>query len=217
MTLYKLVVFDLEGTLLDSMKFIMDVIHDFLEKEKQIVPDAIIKKGLGLSIPKFIEAIFPEYNLCERKHAEQLYTDTYYNFLSKRTYKLFDGVERVLDQLIEKNILISLASNAPDEAVDGVLSEVGLTHVFHSVITSSHAKPKPAPDMLLHLMKKHNLSPHEVLMVGDSLSDIDCAKAANVDCLGVAYNGVFDYADIIKLNPTLGCLLDIRDLPDIIF
>ncbi len=67
--------------------------------------------------------------------------------------------------------------------------------------------------MLLHLMQKHGLLPYEVLMVGDSSSDIDCAKAANVDCMGVAYNGVFDYKDIEKLKPTLGYLLDIRELP----
>ncbi len=134
MALYKLVVFDLEGTLLDSMSFIMNVIHDFLEKEKRIIPVSIIKKHLGLSIPNFIGALFPEYSLSERNQAEKLYRSTYYNFLSKRTYKLFDGVKNVLDELIEKNILISLASNAPEKAVSGVLSEVGLSNNFNSII-----------------------------------------------------------------------------------
>ena len=185
----KLVVFDLDGTLIHSVPDIADCLNITLEKfghakreEKEVAQ--MIGNGVRNLLIRAIDKQLSDQEIDERvKFYNQIYT----NCDNSKT-KLFDGVEEVLKTLKSKGFMLGVLTNKPQSATDNVyqtyLKEIG----FDAVVgQSSSVKIKPDPAALLDVLKKLDVKPENAYMVGDGEPDAQVAVNAGVNGVSVLY------------------------------
>lgn len=193
---YKLVIFDWDGTLMDSISRIVSSIQAAAVYCQQEIPTVRqVKDTIGLSLPKVFETLFPL--ACEDKHTT-LREHYKYQYLTSNTTAavLFDDTLPLLKALSANDKLLAVATGKAREGLDRVLNETQTTHYFHASRCADETLSKPAPQMLLSLLSELNVLPEQAIMIGDSSFDLEMAQAAGVDSIGVTL-GVHD-RDILK-------------------
>lgn len=197
---YKLIVFDWDGTLIDSIARIVSSMQNAasicgLARSSDNDTKAII----GLSLSKAIRVLYPEISL----NLEQQLIDEYkrqYREINITPSPLFEGAHPLLTHLKKQNRSLAVATGKAREGLVKVWKETNMADFFNSSICSDEAASKPNPDMLIRLLEEFNLEPEQALMVGDSIHDLKMAANASVDSIGVTM-GVNDKCELIKYNP----------------
>jgi phosphoglycolate phosphatase len=100
---------------------------------------------------------------------------------------LFTGARELLDELCAEGFLIAVATGKTRVGLDRALAANGLAARFHATRCADEGRPKPHPDMLLHLMARFDVPPKSTLMIGDTTHDLELARAAGADAVAVAY------------------------------
>jgi phosphoglycolate phosphatase len=183
---FKLVVFDWDGTLSDSTAIIAQAIQSACRDLGEPVPDdRAARYVIGLGLADAMRTIAP--SLPEHRHVELavLYRDHYLG--REDDIPLFEGAIDLLDELAEARHLLAVATGKNRAGLDRVLRKNGITDRFHATRCADEGKPKPHPDMLLHLMQRLMVSPHETLMIGDTTHDLELARNAGVASVAVSY------------------------------
>lgn len=196
---YSLVVFDWDGTLVDSTAIIARAIQDALRDMGEPVPDEIAARfviGLGLDdaignvAPALPKARYRELAMLYRKH-----------FLAREIdIPLFEGAADLLGDLEATGHLLAVATGKSRAGLDHALERSGLGARFQATRCGDEGFPKPHPDMLLHLMDRLGVAPRETLMIGDTIHDIELARNAGVDAVAVAY-GAHRHGDLLAASP----------------
>ena len=205
----KLVIFDMDGTLIDSAPSLayainhmlkelnrepitLDRVRDFIGKGSEILVKRALLNRVDIDDIKISEQEF--------KNAHKILLDFYGKNLNAKT-SLFPNTKETLEEL-QKNYKIALVTNKPHQFVSEILKHFKIDNYFDYILgaTDKIAK-KPAPDMLLESCKHFNIEPKYAVMVGDSSNDILAAKSANIDIIAVTYG--YSNEDISTLNPTL--------------
>ncbi|MCW3806853.1 HAD family hydrolase [Plebeiibacterium marinum] len=185
----KAVIFDLDGTLLDSIQDIADANNQMLsEYDYPLHELSAYVKWIGNGARRLVEASLPP-NLRGGDSVPYIdkYQDCYKNNISNKS-KIFEGMDRVLDYLTDKNIPMAIITNKPQNLTDIIVKKYFKNWSFKNVIGHSNAFPhKPNPKGALHFAKQINCDPKDILLVGDSVVDIQTAKAANMLPLGVSW------------------------------
>lgn len=175
----ELIIFDMDGTLIDSGDVISNTIN-------------YVRDNLGLSsIPKkeMLEQINnPDINAAEFFYGTSSFTDEqtklfteYYDNNCISDIILYDGIEEMLDE-ISNNFILSIATNASVEFSKKMIKHLNIDKHFDMVIGANCVKnPKPHPDMLLKTLDKLNINSNKSILVGDSHKDLRAAKSANMD------------------------------------
>lgn len=209
----KLVMFDLDGTLVDSVPDLAAAVDAMLleqqyarageEKTRLWVGNGastLVRRALadvdGIDESQVDEALH-QYSLERFLH--------HYRRASGRHCKLYPGVKDALERLRQAGVRLALVTNKPSEFVPHLLTDIGIEQMFDAWLggdSLEHKKPHPAP--LLHLLQQYQTSAAQSLMVGDSRSDISAAKAARVATLGVSY-GYNHGKPITDESPTWVC------------
>ncbi|WP_392343782.1 HAD-IA family hydrolase [Pseudoalteromonas prydzensis] len=184
MKAYKLVIFDWDGTVMDSVPKIVNCMHQSALACAVTPPsDEAIKNIIGLSLECAVATLFPEQQglhtklIADYKHQ--------YKHLDVTPTPLFANVEHTLAALQSQGTLLAVATGKSRAGLERLLDETKLRKYFVATRTSDDALSKPAPDMLLQLLLELNVSHADALMIGDTKIDMAMAKAANVDRLGV--------------------------------
>jgi len=177
----ELIIFDMDGTLIDSGDVITNTInfvrgHLGLEKiEKHIMLEQLNNPDINSS----------EYFYGTKEFTPQqteLFTD-YYNINCVKDIKLYEGIEELLN-LLEKDFKLTIATNASRDFAVKMIKHLNIDKYFDIVIGASCVKnPKPHPDMILKTLNDLQIKYHKSILVGDSLKDMQAAKAANVDSI----------------------------------
>lgn len=192
----KLVMFDLDGTLIDSvpdLALAVDAMLQDLGRKKagqsavrQWVGNGavmLVKRALSdKMIPDHIdEALFQK--------AHQLFLD-HYQKISGRHSKLYPHVCDTLKELRKTHTYLAVITNKPKQFTPALLKSHDLPNFDLVMCGDSLAEKKPHPAPLLHCMEKLGCSAEETIMIGDSVSDIKAAQAAGVPviCLSYGYN-----------------------------
>lgn len=185
----KLIVFDLDGTLIDSVPDIKDCINDMLKKfghkERQL---SEIKQMIGHGARNLVKNAIGEDLTKDQLQARlDYYNDIYTNSGSPKT-KLFDGIANVLNEFKARGFLLAVLTNKPQETTDDVyntyLSEFG----FDCVIGQRpEFKIKPDPDALLYLLEKLNVKKENAFFVGDGETDVQVGINAGVKSVAVLW------------------------------
>ncbi|ELB2779731.1 HAD-IA family hydrolase, partial [Vibrio parahaemolyticus] len=188
----KCVIFDCDGTLVDSERWCIQAQVDTLASVGIRVEYEWIKKNYqGVKIHQIFDSQIANKSLLSEGGLERLISNyrVRCNQLFDQYLTPIDGVEYVLDSLVTRQIKVCIASNGPLEKMNTTLSLTGLDHYFDSKIFSAFEVNKWKPDPLLihYVMDKMQVSADECLFVDDSLSGIAAGIGAGVKSLYFAH------------------------------
>lgn len=187
--MYKGVIFDLDGTLLDTIEDLADACNYALnECNLKTYEVNEYKRFVGDGREKLIERIIPsgkaDIDLFNR--VLKMYDEYYIEHMVDKT-KPFDGILELLEKLIEKKIKIAVLSNKPHEFTFEMVNNY-FGERFDFVYGHREGyKTKPNPQAVLDLIKEMGISREECIYVGDSNVDIQTAKNAEIKSIGVSY------------------------------
>lgn len=188
--MYKCVVFDLDGTLVNSLFDLADSVNKALAKQGLPVhPYDSYKNFVGNGRAKLIERAMGDFAADEQllKAVTRDYDEDYLVHCLDKT-RPYDGVVEMLSELQKNNVRINVLSNKPDEFVNKMLAKLfpGITFNLAWGKKSDFA-PKPDPASLFALLKELSVDKSDCIYVGDSNVDVITAKNAGVDFCGVLW------------------------------
>ncbi|MBD56867.1 HAD family hydrolase [uncultured Pseudoalteromonas sp.] len=204
MNKFKLVIFDWDGTVMDSVPKIVNCLRNTARELGIDIPsEQQAKYVIGLSLAKAAEVLFPAH-----AHLNDELVAGYkaqYRELDVTPTPLFADVETVLKQLSEAGMQLAVATGKGREGIDRLLNESGLGQYFVNVKCSDDAKSKPSPDMLEQILHEQGIAKRDAVMIGDSQLDMAMANAAGIACIGVSF-GAHSPAQLQKHTPL--CVVD---------
>lgn len=204
---YKGLLFDFDGTLLDTNELIMETFYHVLSPKfpgkykKEDMAQFIgpsLKETFTMVDPQNTEALIEEYIAWNRAQHDELVSE-------------FDGVVEVLKQLKRAGLKLAIVSTKRREAILTGLHVLGVEELFDVIISNDeveHTKPHPEPVLLA--LQELGLQKHEVIMIGDNYHDIEGGQNAGVHTAGVAWS-LKGAAFLEALHPTY-MLYHMRDL-----
>ncbi len=187
------VMFDLDGTLVDSVPDITISLNKMLQKLNYPTRDVAqvrgwIGNGAAFLIKRALTGTMdgePETNLF--KQAQQLFFDIYEQHISNESV-VYPGVYEGLEALQACSIKMAIITNKPRRFTPALLQAFKLDKYFKYVVCGDDLPAKkPNPLALTHILNEAKLNPSQALMVGDSASDIHAAKAAKMKSFCVNY------------------------------
>ena len=206
----QLLIFDFDGTLIDSVPDLADATNAMLTTlGKTPYPLNSIRNWVGNGSRMLVErALVGKIEVLEGElakeavdHAEQVFFDAYKNISGSKTVA-YPDVDSGLRKLQAAGYELALVTNKPIRFVPKILQSFGWQDIFSEVLggdSLSSKKPDPAP--LLHVCETLNVTPKQAVMIGDSRNDILAGQNANMDTLALSYG--YNYGqDIRELNPT---------------
>ena len=202
---YELIVFDWDGTLLDSAAAIVRAIQAASRDLGLPVPSADRARhviGLGLSdalahaVPELDEVDYPR--MVERYRHHYLSSDF--------ELSLFEGTESMISALVARGHLLAVATGKSRNGLDRALAHTGLGPQFVATRCADECFSKPHPQMLLELMDELAVPAERTLMIGDTTHDLQMATNAGVAALAVAF-GAHGREELVSCGP-LDCVDD---------
>ena len=185
--MYELIVFDWDGTLMDSEARIVDCIRAAAADLGVTPPtEAAAREIIGLGLREALARLFPGESLEMHDRLVARYRDRFLA-LDRDRSKLFPGVRDALAALRDADYSLAVATGKSRRGLDRELGESGLGPLFHASRCADEAFSKPHPQMLLGLMDELGAGPRSTLVVGDTEFDVQMAANAGVRALGVSY------------------------------
>lgn len=211
---FDLLIFDWDGTLFDSIGWIVECLQGAAVASGVPVPsDYLARSVIGLSIQHAMEALCPGAapDMAERlvEHYRRQYT-------SRPTTPdgLFAGVPELLAGLRARGYRLAVATGKGRSALDHALRGTGTADFFHATRCADETLSKPHPKMLFEILEVLDTPPERALMIGDSLHDLRMAEAAGVAAVAVGC-GANALDELAQLNP-LACLEETRALAELL-
>lgn len=209
----KLIIFDLDGTLSDSLADLTDATNQ-MRRHFNLADLTVehVRKLVGEGARKLVERALPgasEDEIEEGLHIFLSYNDTH---IADKT-RLYPGVKESLDELKKRGKLLAVISNKNVALCQKLLAVLGVDGYFAAVLGADSLpfrKPSPAP--LMKLLDDFSVSADEALMVGDSINDIAAGKGAGVTTVGCSY-GYGDEGDIAGADYRISALPGLQELP----
>ena len=197
------VVFDLDGTLTDSIGQILSCTHATFEYLGFPQPeDKAIMSTIGLELGEALTSLLPE----DKKHLGASVTKDYREiFKSRRDFQLdnlFSGIEPLMKKLRSLNIKIGYASGRSMQGIERTMNASFLGNYCDGICAGSEVPSKPDPTMMHTLCKRLNVKEDHVLGVGDSGLDIKMYQNAGALSLGVQ-TGFWSGDALMTLKPSM--------------
>ena len=182
---FDLIIFDWDGTLVDSIDWIVHCLQAAAEMHGYSAPDEqAAKNTIGLSIQKSMARLFPEID----KNTQELLSTSYSQlFFSKEINEdhLFTGIKQFLIDLKNKNYQLAIATGKTRKGLDWAMNGTGLTNFFDITRTADESASKPQPIMLEQIINEMDVKKDRVIMIGDSIHDIQMANNAGIASIAV--------------------------------
>ena len=188
---YDLVVFDWDGTLMNSTAMIAACIQQSCRDLGLAEPTVeAAKYVIGLGLADTIAHIAP--GLDTRGQAELTARYRAHYLAREDEAPLYEGVTPLLEELRARGRLLAVATGKARRGLDRVLDKTGLRGHFDATRCADEGFAKPHPDMLLHLLDVTGVEASRALMVGDTTHDLELAANAGVDAVAVSYGAHSD-------------------------
>jgi phosphoglycolate phosphatase len=208
---YELIVFDWDGTLMDSAGAIVAAIQaSALEMGLTPPTEDRARHVIGLGLHEALRYALPE--LEEGRHIEL--ADRYRHYYLSRDHELtlFAGIEELVQELADAGYRLGVATGKSRKGLDRALEVGGLGRFFHATRCADECHSKPHPQMIEELMAEFGVMPTSTLMIGDTTHDIEMAHNAGVSALAVAY-GAHPRRELEAQSP-LGCADSVSELTE---
>jgi len=208
---YKLLIFDWDGTLMDSETRIVNCLRtSIMEAGFASQSHDELKDVIGLGLREALKQLCPDQNENLIERMAETYRHAYLN-IDKTPSELFPGVKLLLEELENQGYWLAIATGKGRQGLDQVLEYTQLGGRFHTTRCASETFSKPHPQMLEEILQQLGMDTAEALMIGDTEYDMEMAKNAGMDSLAVSY-GVHEVDRLLKHNP-VACIDDITELP----
>ncbi len=208
---FELIVFDWDGTLMDSQARIVDcLLAAFADLGLDPPSREAAADIIGLGLDDAMARLWPEAGP-ELRTALGLRYRQHFLVTNRTRSELFPGALETLATLRERGYLLAVATGKSRAGLDKSLDETGLGGHFHATRCADETFSKPHPQMLLELMDALGVRPAATLMVGDTEYDLQMAANAGVRSLAVCH-GVHDPGRLLACGP-LACLESLHDIP----
>ncbi len=208
---FKLLVFDWDGTLMDSeARIINSMRHAIAEVRVPPHHDSQLRNIIGLSLNKAVQTLYPDADSATIEGLIEAYR-RYFLKVDQTPSDLFMGVRDVLPLLKKQGYLLAVATGKARTGLDKVFDITGIADFFDTSRCADETLSKPHPQMLMEIMADLDVTGRETLMIGDTEYDMQMSHNAGTHALAVSY-GVHDLPRLLKLWP-LGHIDDIKELP----
>ena len=190
MTAYKLVVFDWDGTLIDSIERIVACFrHTFQDANIPWPGEGAIKETIGLPLLDAFPSLIAGCDAAGATGLVDIYRE-YWLGPHVPQSTLFQGVEDLLTWLGETGYTLAIATGKSRVGLDRDWLSNDIRHHFKLSRCAGEGRSKPDPDILHQIMTEAGVAPEETLLLGDHVLDLDMANAAGVDGIGVTTGSV---------------------------
>lgn len=194
-----LIIFDWDGTLMDSIGLIVESMHMAGQSVGMTTTDVAIKSIIGLSLARGIELLYPQADADQQSHITQAYAEHY--IANSHTSPLFAGVPTLLEQLRNQGKLLAVATGKKRVGLERVFAHSGIKGQFVTSRCADESGSKPDPAMLSEILAETGKTVVDSVFVGDSIHDIEMANALGMDSIAVSY-GTANKATLLTAHPT---------------
>jgi phosphoglycolate phosphatase len=193
----RLVIFDLDGTLIDSVALIVETVTKSFAAVNQPVPDEkTIRSISGITLRDAMLILAPGADQARIDVIAAAYRERYHSQAGTAREPLFAGALEALDRLqADRETILAVATGKGYRGAVTLLERHGIIGRFNSIQTPDHNRGKPDPQMIDTAMQKAGATHPETVMIGDTVHDMRMAKAARVRAIGVAW-GYHDSAEL---------------------
>ncbi len=188
----RLVIFDVDGTLVDSQASILASMRHAFEAAGLPVPSREAALGIvGLSLPEAMAVLAPEQSLAVRMKLTEDYkrgpAAHREDGAAVNAAPLFPGARDAIARLDNAGFLLSAATGKSRRGLDRFLTTHDLARLFFGTQTADDAPSKPHPQMVLNCLAATGVAPENAIMVGDTEFDMEMGRAAGCHTVGVAW------------------------------
>ena len=182
------VVFDLDGTLLNTLEDLADSVNAMLVHyayPQRHIDE--IRRFIGTGVERLVELSIPDglknpnFDSCLK-----YFKDYYFKNMYNKT-KPYDGIMFLLEELRKRNCKMAIVSNKPDKAVKKLSLDYFANFFDVAIGESKHIRRKPAPDSIFTALNQLGSNIRESVYIGDSEIDVRAAKNAGILCVGVTW------------------------------
>ena len=193
----RLIVFDLDGTLVDSEALIVASVTEAFRAVNEPVPDVgAIRAISGITARDALAILAPGADEARVDVLLESYVDHYHRRSAASIEPLFEGALELLDRLqASPETILAVATGKGYAGAVTLLERHGIIDRFNSIETPTHNRGKPDPEMVHTAMNKAGVDAAHTVMLGDTVHDMRMGKAAGVKALGVAW-GYHEAADL---------------------
>jgi len=187
---YRLVVFDCDGTLVDSQHNIVagmiaawrrhgleDPTPEAVRRQVGLTLEVAIARMLARDEPQMVAALAEAYREIVRDLRSR----------AELNEPLFEGIRELVDSLAAPEIFLGVATGKNLVGLEHTLRELGLRERFHTLQTPDHCRSKPDPEMVLRAMAEMAVEPTATVVIGDTTFDMEMARAAGATPIGVVW------------------------------
>ncbi|ARJ68911.1 HAD-IA family hydrolase [Paracoccus contaminans] len=185
----KLVIWDIDGTLVDSHAVIMDSMGAGMRAAGlPTLPDRAVSAIVGLSLPVAVETLLPDADEATRARVVDGYRAAYSAARVRNESPLFPGARDLLGRLAARDdVLMAVATGKSRRGLDALLAAHDLGGLFVTTQCADDHPSKPAPGMVIACLRAAGAAAGDAVMVGDTSFDMQMAANAGVAGIGVAW------------------------------
>jgi len=196
---YDLIVFDWDGTVMDSTAVIAGSIQaacrDLCLPEPS---DETARHVIGLGLDQALRYAVPDVTDAQRPELVERYRHHF--FAQENAMPLFAGARETIAELHDAGYALAVATGKSRAGLERVMESSAMKHFFHGIRTADMTHSKPNPAMLLELMDELGCTAERTLMIGDTTHDLQMAQNAKVDALAVGH-GAHPEEQLLELGP----------------
>lgn len=197
---FRVLVFDWDGTLMNSIASIVECTEATLD-ELNLPPAGgeVIRAAIGLGLREIVERFAPDCDDATYRLIVDTYRRLWFDRYSRQP-RLFCDVADTLEELRERGFLLAVATAKSRRGLDRDLRATALEGVFQATRTADESRNKPHPQMILDILEVLDVQPHQALMIGDTAHDVEMAHSAGAQAVAVG-TGSHGRDDLLKASP----------------
>lgn len=208
---YRLLVFDWDGTIIDSIGSIVSCMHATVEElGLPRIADETIRGTIGLGLSDTLDILMPGAEESLQRRVLECYRRHWIGGWADR-HELVGGAREVLEALGREGYQLAVATGKSRRGFERDVARFDLAELFLATRTVDEAPSKPSPAMVLDLLDELGVGPEEALMIGDTPHDLRMAANAGVAAVAVCSGSACE-ADLRRLEPA-AVLPDLTHLP----
>jgi len=209
---YKAIIFDWDGTLVDSTARIVDAMQmAIVENAMPVLTDHAIQQIIGLGLPEALKVLWPDITAAQSLQMQKSYVANFSHH-SKISVDFFNQAHEIFEQLKQLGYVLAVATGKTRRGLDEMLDGMDVRDVFDITRCADETASKPSPIMLQQILNELKITHSQALMVGDTSFDLDMARNINMDSIGMTH-GAHD-SKILMASGAKALCHDLNDLLD---